>query len=397
MDNEDVIYKEIIACILAHPATDVQSAKLAVCRKYALDVMPKNSAILNAANPADYETLRERLLVKPTRTLSGVAPIAVMTSPAPCPHGKCLPCPGGPDHVFHSPQSYTGEEPAALRARQNEYDPYRQVTARLAQFRLLGHHVDKAELIVMGGTMTAREDAYQTWFVSECLRAMNEFGGTPSAAGSLDSLMTENETSSVRCIATTFETRPDWCRAQHINKMLDLGVTKVELGFQHTEDELLTLNKRGHTVADSVAANTLLRDAGIKVGFHVMPNLYGSTISRDKKMFDTLFTDPRFCPDFLKIYPTLVTPGAELESLWKSGEYQTYDEDELVSLLAYAKSKLPQYVRLQRIQREIPAKLLVSGSLHGHIRQMAGAPCRTGRAVLLYPVPGNRPPAVIRG
>jgi len=371
MEPDDSTYREIITMILAQPERDVQSIKLAVCRKYSLDTMPKNSAILHAANPDEYETVRERLLVKPTRTLSGVAPVAVMTSPAPCPHGKCLPCPGGPEHVFHSPQSYTGEEPAALRARQNDYDPYKQVIARLGQFKLLGHHVDKAELIVMGGTMTAREDAYQTHFVSECIRGMNEFTGKKSTATSIDELMTENETSDVRCIATTFETRPDWCKKEHINKMLSLGVTKVELGFQHTEDELLTLNKRGHTVADSVQANTLLRDAGIKVGFHVMPNLYGSTLERDRKMFDTLFSDERFCPDFLKIYPTLVTPGAELESLWKSGEYQTYDENDLVNLLAYAKSKLPEYVRLQRIQRDIPAKLIVSGSIHGHIRQMA--------------------------
>jgi elongator complex protein 3 len=369
--EEHTIYRELISLIFSDPNPDIQRIKLAVCRKYSLDVMPKNSAILAAAKPEEYETLRRVLMVKPTRTLSGVAPVAVMTSPCACPHGKCLPCPGGPDHIFKSPQSYTGEEPAALRARQNEYDPYRQVTARLGQFKLLGHHVDKAELIVMGGTMTARDAEYQEWFVSECLRAMNEFSGKKSTAGSVEELMLENEKADVRCIATTFETRPDWCRKEHINKMLELGVTKVELGFQHTDDELLRLNKRGHTVADSVLANTLLRDAGIKVGFHVMPNLYGSTIPRDREMFDTLFTDPRFCPDFLKIYPTLVTPGAELEELWQKGEYQTYDEDELVDLLAYAKSRLPPYVRLQRIQRDIPAKLIVSGSIHGHIRQMA--------------------------
>ena len=292
--EEHTIYRELISLIFSDPNPDIQRIKLAVCRKYSLDVMPKNSAILAAAQPEEYETLRRVLMVKPTRTLSGGAPVAVMTSPCACPHGKCLPCPGGPDHIFKSPQSYTGEEPAALRARQNEYDPYRQVTARLGQFKLLGHHVDKAELIVMGGTMTARDAEYQEWFVSECLRAMNEFSGKKSTAGSVEELMLENEKADVRCIATTFETRPDWCRKEHINKMLELGVTKVELGFQHTDDELLRLNKRGHTVADSVLANTLLRDAGIKVGFHVMPNLYGSTIPRDREMIDTLFTDTRF-------------------------------------------------------------------------------------------------------
>ena len=142
--NEYDIHREIILGILSSPNPNVQSIKLSVCRKYSLDSMPKNSAILSSATPSEYETVRKWLRIKPTRTLSGVAPVAVMTSPYPCPHGKCLPCPGGPDHVFKSPQSYTGEEPAALRARQNDYDPYRQTIARLNQFKLLGHHVDKA-------------------------------------------------------------------------------------------------------------------------------------------------------------------------------------------------------------------------------------------------------------
>jgi elongator complex protein 3 len=369
--DEHAIHREIISRIFASPRPDIQSIKLSICRKYSLDVMPKNSAIFEAATPDEYESIRRILQVKPTRTLSGVAPIAVMTSPCACPHGKCVPCPGGPDHEFRSPQSYTGEEPAALRARQNEYDPYDQVTARLRQFKLLGHHVDKAELIVMGGTMTAREPTYQEWFVSECLRGMNEFTGASSAEHNLAEQMNENENATVRCIATTFETRPDWCRKEHINQMLNLGVTKVELGFQHVNDALLTQNKRGHTVADSVEANRLLHDAGFKIGFHVMPNLYGSNIRQDQEMFDILFTDPRFCPDYLKIYPTLVTPGTELEKLWKTGKYESYDEDDLVDLLAYAKERLPEYVRLQRIQRDIPAKLIVSGSIHGHIRQIA--------------------------
>ncbi|HJJ42133.1 MAG TPA: tRNA uridine(34) 5-carboxymethylaminomethyl modification radical SAM/GNAT enzyme Elp3 [Methanocorpusculum sp.] len=392
------IYREIISLIYKYPKKDLQSLKLSVCKKYALNVMPKNTDILKSADADEYEFLRKILMVKPTRTLSGVAPIAVMTSPCKCPHGKCLPCPGGPETDFHSPQSYTGEEPAALRGRQHNYDPYELVNARLSQFKLLGHHVDKAELIVMGGTMTAREESYQDWFMSECIRAMNEFGGKKSKAADYEELMKENESSDVRCIAATFETRPDWCLEKHISKMLDLGVTKVELGFQHTEDELLEKNKRGHTVSDSVNANTLLRDAGMKVGFHVMPNLYGSTIERDRKMFDELFSDSRFRPDFLKIYPTLVTPGAELEELWKTGEYKTYDEDDLIDLLAYAKSKLPEYVRLQRVQRDIPAKLIVSGSKHGHIRQLAqqrlkekGLSCRCIRCREIGRHPSNAP------
>nr|WP_317137422.1 tRNA uridine(34) 5-carboxymethylaminomethyl modification radical SAM/GNAT enzyme Elp3 [Methanoplanus sp. FWC-SCC4] len=373
--DKSPIFREIISRILsdAKSPADVQKIKASVAKKYSLNSFPRNSDIFSSATDEEKEILRAYLQVKPARTISGVAPVAVMTSPHKCPHGICLPCPGGPENpLFKSPQSYTGEEPAALRARQLEYDPYVQVQARLKQFEELGHHIDKAELIVMGGTMTAREPEYQEWFMRTCIRAMNEYGKENRGdIFTFEELCRENETSRVRCIAVTFETRPDWCKKDHINKMLSLGVTKVELGVQQIEDRILDYNRRGHLVADSVEANCLLRDAGIKVGFHIMPNLPSATIEDDKKMFDTLFTDERFCPDFLKIYPTLVTPGSEIESLWEKGEYSIYDEDKLIDLIAYGKSKLPEYVRLQRVQRDIPAKLIVAGSHFSNFRQLA--------------------------
>ncbi|MFY9195334.1 MAG: tRNA uridine(34) 5-carboxymethylaminomethyl modification radical SAM/GNAT enzyme Elp3 [Methanoculleus sp.] len=376
--NDTTILREIISRIFsAGPEPDIQRIKLEVCRIYGAD-MPKNSAILAAATPEEHKRLRPILQVKPTRTLSGVAPVAAMTSPYPCPHGKCLPCPGGPEHPFASPQSYTGEEPAALRAREHAFDPYEQVQARLCQFEALGHHVDKAELIVMGGTMTARPLEYQEWFVGAAVQAMNDYprAGLVQARPDLEAIFTANERSAVRCVATTFETRPDWCREDHINQMLGMGVTKVELGVQHLDDRILDYNRRGHGVAESVEANCLLRDAGLKVGFHMMPNLPGASMEDDRRMFRELFDDPRFRPDFLKIYPTLVTPASEIEALWKRGDYRPYDEDELIDLVAYAKSLLPEYLRLQRVQRDIPAKLIVAGSRHSNFRQLAAAHLR---------------------
>lgn len=365
-------FREIISRLSSSDTPDdIQRIKLSVCRKFRLSAFPKNSAILLAAEPHEREHLRRILQVKPTRTLSGVAPVAVMTSPHPCPHGICLPCPGGPDHLFQSPQSYTGEEPAALRGREHGYDPYEQVHARLSQFRLLGHHVDKAELIVMGGTITARDPAYQEHVVTQCLRAMNDFPDRSSTEAGFEEAALANESAAVRCIAITFETRPDWCRREHIERMLSLGVTKVEIGIQHVLDEILEYNRRGHGVDDSIEANRLLRDAGLKVGFHVMPNLPGSDIEKDRELFRSLYSNPNLRPDFLKIYPTLVTPGSEIEELYHRGEYRPYDEEELIALVAYGKEQLPEYTRLQRIQRDIPAKLIVAGSRHGNFRQLA--------------------------
>jgi elongator complex protein 3 len=374
--DEDTAFREIISRILEQPPADeagIVALKIDVCRRYGLSAVPKNSAVLARARTEERETLRRILLVKPSRTLSGVAPVAVMTSPYPCPHGKCLPCPGGPDHPFQSPQSYTGEEPAAKRAREHDFNPFRQVHARLEQFEVLGHRVEKVELIVMGGTMTARPVEYQEEFVSRCIEAMNVYPeGTPAEKPFPVRLVEDaNENAAVRCVAITFETRPDWCKREHIGRMLDYGVTKVELGVQHTDDAILAFNRRGCTVADTVAANTMLRDAGLKVGFHMMPNMPSSDMDADRQMFETLFADPRFRPDFLKIYPTLVTPGSEIENLWKQGDYAPYNEDELIDLVAYGKSLIPEYTRLQRIQRDIPAKLIVAGSKHSNFRQLA--------------------------
>ena len=384
--DEHLVCREIISLFFSRNDLDISQARIEICRKYKLRTVPKNSLLLSYALPEERELLRLVLMVKPTRTLSGVAPIAVMTSPFPCPHGKCLPCPGGPEHPFQSPQSYTGEEPAAIRGRENQYDPYRQVSARLSQFETLGHHVGKAELIVMGGTITARPKEYQDWFVTGCIRAMNDYGTNrtphpgPPFTGEPDETQvaverehefSANEHAHARCVAITFETRPDWCRQEHIGLMLSLGVTKVEMGVQHIDDRILALNRRGCTVQDAVEANRLLRDAGLKVGFHMMPNLPGADLASDRIMFETIFSDPRFRPDFLKIYPTLVTPGSEIESLWQKGGYTPYSEDEMIGLIAYAKSLIPEYTRLQRIQRDIPAKLIVAGSKHSNFRQLA--------------------------
>jgi len=403
--DEALVLREIISRILTLPPGDdaIVAVKLDVCRKYSLPSVPKNSAILAAASWGERETLRKILMVKPSRTLSGVAPVAVMTSPYPCPHGKCLPCPGGPDHPFHSPQSYTGEEPAAKRAREHSYDPFNQVQARLAQFEILGHRVDKVELIIMGGTMTARPAEYQEEFVSRCIEAMNLYpGGVPAEeAPDIGTVEEANERAGVRCVAITFETRPDWSRREHIGQMLHLGVTKVELGVQHVDDRILAYNRRGCTVGDTVMANTLLRDAGLKVGFHMMPNLPSSTIETDRKMFETLFSDPRFRPDFLKIYPTLVTPGSEIEALWEQGSYTPYSETDLVDLIAYAKSLIPEYTRLQRIQRDIPANLIVAGSRHSNFRQLArdrltaaGGRCRCIRCREIGRLPSRVEPEI---
>jgi elongator complex protein 3 len=369
-----IALRRIVDAILAgeiKTQADLESHKKDASSRLALSSLPSNADILGFASPQERARLK-MLVRKPTRTLSGVAVIAAMTSPARCPHGTCVPCPGGILHV--SPQSYTGREPAALRAEQHDYDPYRQVTARLAQLDEIGHPLDKSELIIMGGTITARALGYQYWFVKRCLQAMNDYPAAKAPGPEYQSFAdaaAANETASVRNIGTTFETRPDFCGPSQIMNILHLGATKVELGVQSTRNDILQTMKRGHTVEDAVCANRALREAGLKVGFHMMPGLPGSSEKVDLEVFKELFSDSRFRPDYLKIYPTLVVEGTELYRQYLLGEYVPLSDGAAAELVSRIKEILPAYVRLQRVQRDIPAQLIVAGVKKSNLRQLA--------------------------
>jgi elongator complex protein 3 len=360
----------------------LSSIKKNLAKQYKLSGIPRNADIIATGSDEEQIKVREALQRKPVRTISGVAVIAAMTSPAPCPHGKCIPCPGGPDSDFCSPQSYMGREPSTMRAIQNEYHPYKIVSTRLRQLKSIGHDVSKAELIVMGGTFSARSIDYQQWYTKSCLEAMNDFYGTEwrnevEVIGkevpyiTLEEVHRSNETAKVRNTGITFETRPDWAGTEHVDRMLELGATKVEIGVQSTYDFVLSRMKRGHTVAESVEANQVLRDSGLKVGFHMMPGLPGMDRERDIRNFKRLFEDPRFKPDYLKIYPTLVTEGTELYDMWKREEFTALGDEDATDLMAEIKSYIPKWMRLQRIQRDIPAQQIMAGVRKSNLRQLA--------------------------
>jgi len=376
--------REIVDAILSGEITtqaDLEKWKRKTGREFGLSNLPKNAEILAVAEDGERDLLK-LLVRKPTRTLSGVAVVAAMTSPAPCPHGVCVPCPGGVSRRdgCPTPQSYTGREPAAMRAIQQQYDPYRQVKTRLRQLEEIGHSLDKVDLIIMGGTITSRPLGYQYWFVKRCLEAMNDYPslgqGSMGPEASVPrkcfrEVAMENESSRVRNVGTTFETRPDWCRPSHIRNMLHLGGTKVELGVQSTDDDLLAKMRRGHSVQDSIEANRALREAGFKVGFHMMPGLPCSDLQRDLACFRDLFEKEEFRPDYLKIYPALVVEGTELYDLYLRGEYSPLEDDVAAELISRIKELIPRYTRLQRIQRDIPAPQIAAGVKKSNLRQLA--------------------------
>ncbi len=338
---------------------DLLSFKKKLAKKYGLKKIPQDSEILHFT---DDERVKAILTRKPVRTISGVAVIAVMTSPYPCPHGRCVPCPGGPPY---SPQSYTGREPAAMRASRNNFDPYLQTLDRVKQLETIGHAADKIDIIVMGGTFPARDFSYQEWFVKRIYDALNG-----EVSSNLEGAKKKNEVARHRCIGLTIETRPDWCGLQHIDEMLKLGATRVEIGAQILDDEVLHEMNRGHTTMDTIIATRLAKDAGLKVAYHIMPGLPGSDFEKDIESFKRMFRDERFRPDMLKIYPTLVVKPSILYEMWKRGEYKPLDEEEAIELIAEMKKYVPEWVRIQRIERDIPSNLIEAGVKKSNLRQL---------------------------
>jgi len=363
MDFYTEILQEILANNIQNKA-ELHRAKVKLCKKYQMKQLPSDPDILINAPDDIYDLVEPLLRIKPMRTISGVAPVAVMTAPADCPHGKCRYCPGGVEQG--TPQSYTGHEPAALRASNHDFDPFEQTRSRLVQLKTIGHQTDKIDLIVMGGTFTAREADYQDWFIHRCFDAMNE-----QESGSLTEAQELNETAPHRCIGMTIETRPDWCKVPHVNRILEQGGTRVELGVQTVFNDILEKVARGHTVEDSIEATRILKDAGLKVCYHMMPGLPGSDKNRDIESFKTIFSNPDFMPDMLKIYPTLVVKGTKLYEDMMKKEYTPLTTEDAVELIAEVKKLVPKWVRIQRIQRDIPSKLIEGdGILKSNLRQL---------------------------
>ncbi|MBI2653557.1 tRNA uridine(34) 5-carboxymethylaminomethyl modification radical SAM/GNAT enzyme Elp3 [Candidatus Woesearchaeota archaeon] len=455
--------------------------------------IPKNADIYFAASEEDRKKFRNLLSLKPVRTISGVAPIALMSEPYPCPHtmkgiGPCTYCPGGPGSVFGDvPQSYTGKEPSTRRAIRNNYDPYLIVFNRLEHYVAMGKIPDKAEIIIQGGTFTFFPKAYQEYFVKYALKAMNDFskmffdnkgnlnilkfkkffelprilseednrtkrvqqkllhiknldlndlevrgkvnemffsdfdgiifklGNALGRIGnnqkneinvsiqntslnlienkienpnilaikkiqqklnaennpdiSLKQTQKENETSFIRCVGLTIETKSDFGKLFHGNLMLELGCTRVEIGIQSIYDNVLSATNRGNTVADNIESIRILKDLGFKINCHYMPGLPKTTKDMDLHGLRQLFENPDYKPDMLKIYPCMVMEGTKLYEDWKAGKFIPLNTKEAAEIIAESKRFFPEFARITRIQRDIPTYMTAGGVDRTNLRQ----------------------------
>lgn len=371
--------------------------------------------------PADPE-LRKKITLKPMRTQSGVTPVTVLTKPFPCP-GTCIFCPND----IRMPKSYLPDEPGAQRATRNNFDPYLQTYDRLRAIKNIGHSVGKVELIILGGTWSVYPERYQKWFIKRCFQALNDFGEGLDKTGEIEyngldeekmkqvdmighvirnskpgevsynqliadinrennekyreveqaeweALEKEHErnvNSNCRCVGLVIETRPDVISTDEIIRIRRLGCTKVQIGIQSLQDEVLQLNKRGHGIKETEFAFEIMRMAGFKIHGHWMANLYGSNPEADKQDYLKLFKDKYYRPDELKIYPCSLLETAELMDYYADGRWKPYTEEELVDVVSFAIANTPEYCRLTRVIRDIPSTDIVVGNKKTNLREMA--------------------------
>ena len=404
-------YKELIKKLEGKDLTKREIAKIKhkLCKKYKLGKVPTDIQILLHAPKSKLKRLKS-LVTKPVRTISGVSPIALMTAPFACPHGKCIYCTGGICSEFGNvPQSYTGMEPSAMRGARNKYDPYLITFNRLEQYIAAGHLPEKCEVIIQGGTFPSFPKEYKEDFIYFMYKALNDFGQMffpdneldidfyreffemPGELGekkrveriqkrtlaekeknvkNLEHEKKRNENSKIRCVALCIETRPDYCYEKEINEMLQFGTTRIELGVQTLNEKVLEKIARGHGIDEIYKATKLAKDALLKIGYHMMPGLPGSSEREDVDMFKKLFTDPRLMPDSLKIYPTIVMKGTQLYDMWKKGEYKPLDTEKAADLIVKAKKFIPKWCRVMRVQRDIPRQAISAGVNMTNLRQL---------------------------
>ena len=399
---------EIIGILKENPKQKIalQHLKVELAKKHRLKKIPSDTEILLHADASDLPKLKS-LVTKPVRTIAGVAPLAIMTKPSNCPHGRCTYCPGGLKSQFGDvPQSYTGHEPASLRGKRNNYDAYLQVFNRLEQYTVLGHSMDKIEVIVMGGTFPGTPKDYQTEFIRDAFQALNDFGEMFLAddgvniekfreffelpgdfqdkerqqriqqklmqlkkQNSLEYEKNLNEKARIRCVGLTIETKPDCAKLNHANTMLLQGCTRVELGIQSVYEDVIKKVHRGHTVKDTIESMQILKDVGFKINAHYMPGLPLTDRERDLDGLKLLFENPDFRPDMLKIYPCMVAKGTGLYAEFLTGKFKPLSTEEAALLIAEWKPFVPTYCRIQRVQRDVPTKYWNAGVGLTNLRQ----------------------------
>lgn len=340
------------------------------------------------------------------RSQSGVLVVAVFTSPYPetikdgerikqkfsCEY-DCFYCPAEPNQ----PRSYLLNEPGVLRANNNNFDPIRQFHDRIHTYFIMGHPLDKIEVIVLGGTWSSYPKDYQENFIRDVFFAANTIYA-PRDKLTLEEEQKFNETADCRIIGITLETRPDRINPKELQNFRRLGVTRIQMGVQHIDDRILYRINRRCTSKHAIKSIKMAKDCCFKIDIHIMPDLPKplkegvlntksvftiedidtdfDMLDADKKMFDTIINSPEWQVDQWKIYPCEVVPWTRIETDFKNGIYQPYghqntnkEHTPLIDLLIDVCSKVKPWIRLNRIIRDIPVEYIMGGNYNTSMRK----------------------------
>jgi elongator complex protein 3 len=328
------------------------------------------------------EHILSYLVMKKVRSISGVTPVTVFTKPFPCP-GKCIFCPT--DNRY--PKSYLASEPGVQRALCHKYDPYNQTYSRLSALSNIGHPTEKIELIILGGTWSSYPIFYQYWFIKRCFDALNDFCRhnqrpipqkpleiepkifSQAVESELIISQKRNEKAESRLVGLVIETRPDRLSIKECINLRFFGVTKIQIGIQSTDSQILRKNKRGHTMRQVYQAFRLMRQFGFKIHIHIMPNLYGSNTTKDIQSYKKLFFDKRLKPDEVKIYPCSLIRNTELVTYFQKKHWKPYTDLQLRKVLTACYVSTPRYARISRMIRDIPKQEILIGNISSNFRQ----------------------------
>lgn len=357
-------------------------------KKYKIVLSKRN--ILNIYNQLklEDEKLKNIITKKNVRSNSGVVVITIFTSAYPeyidkegnkkkqmfsC-EWNCHYCPNEPanerNNYVEQPRSYLFTEPGVLRANECGFDCIKQMKSRMTTLMLNGHIIDKLEVLVLGGTWCSYPEEYREEYIRDIYYSANTFMKEEREKKELKEEIKENENSEVHIIGLTLETRPDTINMKEIKRLREYGCTRVQLGIQHTNNEILKKINRGHSIETSIKAIKLLKDNCFKVDIHLMPNLPSTTVEKDKEMFEKVLYNEKYQADQWKIYPCAITPYTKIKEWYEKGEYKPYSERELQELIIDVKKRVPEYVRLNRIIRDITKEDVIGGYENTHMRQI---------------------------
>ena len=360
--SEDKYHEEFLKLRKIHKIYPKKSQLFYMYRIYAYKNLIKRNLLLE-----------DLFVTKSIRSQSGVLVISVIMPPDnfSCSY-NCYYCPNDPKYS----RSYYRGEPTVQRGERNNFDAYKQFYDRAIAYFINGHNIDKVEIIILGGTFSCYKPSDSENFIKNLFYAANTVFDDQINLRTIKSLEEEiliNENALCKIIGITIETRPDKITKYELRRFRSYGVTRIQMGVQHTDDKILDNVNRDCNSFEVKRALKLAKDNGFKIDIHLMPDLPGATPEIDKKMFTEIINNPDYQADQWKIYPTVVLEYTKIKEWYDNGTYKPYAEThfkEFLDMLVWVMLNIPPWIRVNRVQRDFPGNYIEGGNKITNLRQV---------------------------